>query len=61
MKIFKEIMNEWNWLGFVIWVGNWRKAQESCQRLDKYKKNHSVIYWITCFLPHCFWFNVEEG
>lgn len=54
MKTFKEIMNEWNWLDFVIWGGNWRKAQESCRRLDEYKKTHPVIYYITCFLPHCF-------
>lgn len=55
MRVFKLIMNEWNWLGFVVWNGNWDKAFESCQRLDEHKKTHPVIYYITCFLPHCFY------
>lgn len=58
MRVFKLIMNEWNWLGFVVWNGNWDKAFESCQRLDEHKKTHPVIYYITCFLPHCFLFDV---
>lgn len=59
MKVFKEIMNEWNWLSFVVWNGNWRKAQESCNRLDGYKRTNPIIYWMTYFLPHCFQFNVN--
>jgi len=46
MKIYKELKLLWSWLGFVLWYGNWRKAEETCRKIDIIAKQHPIINFI---------------
>ena len=50
MKIYKELKNLWSWLGFVLWCGNWRKAEETCQKIDTIAKQHPIINFFAMIL-----------
>ena len=43
MKIYKELKSLWSWLSFVLWCGNCRKAEETCQKIDIIAKQHPII------------------
>ena len=42
MTVYKELKELWSWLDFCVWVGNWRKASETCDRIDKLKQRHKI-------------------
>ena len=43
MKIYKELKNLWSWLSFVLWCGNWRKAEETCQKIETENPNTKCV------------------
>ena len=40
--MYKELKELWDWLGFCVWVGNWRKASETSNKIDEIAKNHKI-------------------
>ena len=50
MKIYKELKSLWSWLGFVLWCGNWRKAEETCKKIDIIAKQHPIINFFAMML-----------
>lgn len=50
MKAFKEIMDIWDFMGYCLWVGNYKKASEQCDKLDVYKKSNPVAYGLSFVL-----------
>ena len=43
IELYKELKELWDWLGFCMWVGNWRKVNETFDRINELKKNHYII------------------
>lgn len=48
MKIYKELAELWDWAGFCLWVGNYRKANETFDRIDKLKEGHRIANFFAC-------------
>ena len=42
MNKYKELKELWDWLDFCVWVGNWRKANETSSKIDEIAKNHKI-------------------
>ncbi len=50
-KTFKELREYWNFLGFCIWVGNWKKASWICDnRIIPLEKEHPVLSFIAMLI-----------
>lgn len=43
IKTYKELKYLWSWLDFILWCGNWKKAEETCQKIEIIKKQHPII------------------
>ena len=48
IELYKELKELWDWLGFCIWMGNWKKASETSNKIDKIGKNHKIINFFAC-------------
>ena len=54
MEIYKKLKELWDWVGFCIWVGNWRKANETFDKIDELKKGHKLANFFACMF-HTWW------
>ena len=44
MIIFKELREYWDFVGFCLWLGNWKKASYVCENLiDPLAKEHPIL------------------
>ena len=50
MKIYKELKFLWGQLRFVLWCGNYKKAKETCQKIDIIAKQHPIINFFAMIL-----------
>lgn len=48
MTVYKELKELWDWLGFCMWVGNWRKVNEKYNEISKLKEGHKVANFFAC-------------
>ena len=46
MDNLKQAIALWDWLGFYIWMENWRRANMQCDRIDEFKKEHPIRNFI---------------
>lgn len=46
MDNLRYVMQLRYWLGFYIWMGDWRRANMQCDRIDEFKKEHPVCNFI---------------
>lgn len=42
-KAFKEGQELWDWLGFCLFMNNFRKANDACDKIDEYEKRHPIL------------------
>lgn len=54
METYKELKELWDWAGFCIWVGNWRKANETFDKIDELKKGHKLANFFA-YIFHAWW------
>lgn len=54
IKLYKELKELWYWLGFYIWVENWRKASEISNKIDELKEEHRIINFFA-YTFHAWW------
>lgn len=43
IELYKELKDLWEWLGFCIFMNNWKKASITCDKIDKLKQHHCII------------------
>lgn len=51
MKAYKELKKLWNDLNFYLYMGRYDKASCVSDKIDEYKKEHPVAYYIS-FIFH---------
>lgn len=51
MKTFKELHEYWNFVGFCLWAGNWKKASYVCNNLiEPLAKEHPILNYLASSL-----------
>ena len=50
-KTYKELREYWSFLGFCIWMGNWKKASWICNnRIAPLAREHPILDFIASII-----------
>ncbi len=52
MKKYKELKELWDWLDFCAWVGNWKKANETSNKIDEIAKVIKLLISLPVYFIH---------